>query len=720
MLMAQNVTINIVPTTTKSLDSISLLDRSKYFTICDNGVGFEQRLQNQSLLSKYLIDYDIKFGRRLSLVKTLTAYYKNVVPDASRPGFANISYLRQNARPPEQYNPPSSWMSAIFPDNLGTLCHDDHNSYPAFMPKEVYPGTTDSLPVNKIAAAELAVNLLKYNFTNWSRPISFEPINEPTWQLLDSTKMLSNLADFHLKMWEKAKTENLNTLIGGPCSSVSYYYYRKYQYWKSFAKFIDETQGQLDFYSFHVYDFLRWDNIANKVVGQIGSGLPLEGVLDLLSNYGKVIYNKNFKFLSTEHGGYFAYEDQKKQMSSYYLGNGNGFDYDMKVKSLFDYCMVSSAIANTMVFMNHPGMVIKAVPFILAESFDWNPKYYSSMLVAKNYTDKTNWYESSLVHFYKFFQGVQGRYVYSSLGSPDVQKHVFVDNNKLIIVLNNLSDSTINVNLNYPTADIDSTIIRSFSRNSDATPSFEQNKSLTSITNTTLKGREAKVLLVHYRDNINETKRVNESYYYSSLFAKQFSSSQNFTVNVPTPVNIEYAYLRIGIGRDRGTDRRIQVNFNGTDLEVPLEKCADRLEYTDGYGSTKIIPVDKELIKSSNSIQVSFSDGKGGGVGSVTLCVATTQNPALDTKTVLQPKPAISFFSDKVSGKIRISYSHENPALTKLTLFNTSGKLLRTLCNDYLLPAEYTYELDADNLSDEVYILQLIQNNDSFSYKFSL
>ena len=494
--------------------------------------------------------------------------------------------------------------------------------------------------------------------------------------------------------------------------------------WKDFAKFIDMTGGKLDFYSFHVYDFHDWDTIANRENGNITSGLPLEGILDLLSNYGKTKYNKNFKFLTTEHGGFFIDDVNTAKMSKYYLGNGSGFNYDMKVRSIIDFSMVSSAISNTMVFMNHPKTVIKTIPFILLQSYQWDSKFFASMLVANDFNDPNNWFETKLVSYYQFFKGVQGRYVHSSIVSPDIQKHVFVDNNKLIVVLNNLSDSIYNLNLNYPSSGIDSTITRSFTRNADATASFVQSK-IQSASTINLKGREAKVIFIYYKNPINESKFVNESYYYSSLFAQQFSNSKDFTINVPTALTtqVEYAYLRIGVGRGLGTDRLIKVNFNGTNLVVPLEKCAPRLENISRsvYGSTKIIPVDKALIKSSNTVKVTFPDGKVGGTGSVTLCVANTPPNNINTVNLNSKAPfEINVSIDKSSRTIRTSFMLENEGPTSLKLYNSLGGEVKTICNDYLTSNFYTFNVDASRFSTGVYFLKFNQKDRSKSIKLML
>ena len=53
---------------------------------------------------------------------------------------------------------------------------------------------------------------------------------------------------------EKVHESIPGVLVGGPCFSVAYFYRDDYKIWNSFKTFVDKTNGELDFYSFHAYD----------------------------------------------------------------------------------------------------------------------------------------------------------------------------------------------------------------------------------------------------------------------------------------------------------------------------------------------------------------------------------------------------------------------------------------------------------------------------------
>jgi hypothetical protein len=713
---AQTVSLTVQPEITKSIMGHTVFDRGKYINVCHNGSSFESSINNTTISNHYINDLEMSFGRSLTLVQYATKYTKNIIQDAVRPGYANLTYLQANAKPTNG-NIPSVTFCKRFPTSCGTLMHDNHNTYPAFMPKDVYPGSTDSLPVNKVAAGEIVANLLKYNFTDWSRPLSFEPINEPTYQLLyKSYNMLPKLADLHLQIQAKVKELDTPVMVGGPCASTVWYYNNNYENFSQFSDFVDATAGKLDFYSFHVYDFYRWDSISHTLGGRITTGLPLEGIMDMVSAYGWSKYNKELIYLNTEHGGTMNLTDQKAAMRKWFLGTSTGFVADMKAKSQTDFLMVNSCIANTFVFMNRPHQVFKVVPFILIESFSWDPKYHASILVANNYTDKTNWYESAQVLFYKYFKDVRGRRVLSSCVSPDIQQQSFVDNNKVIVLLNNLSDSTISMNFNYPTLNLDSIMVRRLGRNSNFTPYFTETK-VDDTRNLQLSGKESVALFLYYRDAVAESAQVDEKLYFATEMKQQFTTESTFHVSVPTIDNTEYAYLRIGVGRGVGTDRNMSVWFNGVQQIVPMEKAAAKLEDGSGYASTKLVQINKSLLQTSNTVKVAFNDSKSGGVGAVTLCVGLRTNASGLNTVENEPAELHPISPNPMNENARISFTLINPAKISLKIYNLQGQEVETVASGNFAAGKYEYNFSKEGLVQGVYVCRLMAGVNVYSQK---
>ena len=121
---------------------------------------------------------------------------------------------------------------------------------------------------------------LQLRFTDFDRPAFYELVNEPHWSFLKEPAF----QQLHVQAMAAVKCTTPSVQVGGPCHSMSQFYRKQYQSFAGFTAFIDGTGAALDFYSFHAYDFLKAKG-GDFNGGLITSGLPLEGVLDLVPSY---------------------------------------------------------------------------------------------------------------------------------------------------------------------------------------------------------------------------------------------------------------------------------------------------------------------------------------------------------------------------------------------------------------------------------------------------
>jgi hypothetical protein len=119
--------------------------------------------------------------------------------------------------------------------------------------------------------------------------------------------------------------------------AIPYFYKKNYTHLSAFTNFIDNTNAQMDFYSFHTYDFLQWDAAQKDFRGRVSSGLPLEGVLDAISNYTVNHYGKEVDLVLSEHGGYLfrdAGNVISDELAGLLIGPGNSFEWETKKRSV--------------------------------------------------------------------------------------------------------------------------------------------------------------------------------------------------------------------------------------------------------------------------------------------------------------------------------------------------------------------------------------------------
>jgi hypothetical protein len=612
--------VRVEPETTRAVQGVSTVERKRYFTVSDSGSRFDQRVdpERYDLLIR---DLNVSFGRNLGAIRW---WGRQVEEDPDRPGFANLSVLKK-------HNPavPSARFLDDCGPNLDVVYHGNHNEYPAFMGRYVtatseYEGEQEHLPENLEAAAELAAAVLRHVYTDFDRPVWFEPLNEPHWSFWSDP----HLAAWHLKMKEVLQQEFPAIKVGGPCLSVAYFYRDNYRLWKGMKDFMALTEGQMDFYSFHAYDFFNWKD--GDFRGRVQSGLPLEGVLDLVQNHSVNTLGREVDLVLSEHGGYvlgkrglYDGEEEAAEIAATYFP-GDTFEHEMKKRSIVNVLMLQAVVANTLTFMDHPHVVQKAVPFLIPETWAWDPKYYAQLFVPYEYTDQTRPVSTHLLNFYRFFRDLDGRRVKAQCDDPDLQVQAFVSGNRLFLVINNLSPEPEAVLLQG--GDTEKVQIRRLGRNPDFTGRYTE-ETVATPESLTLAGLEAVLLIADFEHPIEENSSINEIVCYGDKVAVSLRDAE-FKINVPVDKEIDYAMLRIGLTRKAGLRRDPVVTMNGKILEVPMENCAGRLEEKE-YATTKLIPLNPADIKAENRVRVSFPDGDEGAVGTAVIRVAVTMDKEL-------------------------------------------------------------------------------------------
>ena len=550
--------------------------------------------------------------------------------DTQRPGFADLGRLRKMLA--ARRHEPSPVLLRDFPAGLDVAAHGQHNAYPGFMGTHLSSWLAthgsdgkhemEHLPNNIEAAAELAATVLRHGYHDFDRPRYFEPLNEPHWSYLNEPE---HLADWHLAARRRVHAETPDVLVGGPCLSIAYFYSRGYRSFRSLTDFVDATDGQMDFYSFHVYDFHEIEE--DRFSGAILSGLPLEGVLDLVQNYTSIKLGREVPVVVSEAGGYVTGISGAGEEREIIEGMarerfpGSGFEWQMKARSIHEYLQVSSTIGHTLVFMDHPHTLKKSVPFILLETSAWDPEYYAALHVPKDFDPGAQeWIPSTLHDFYRLFRDLRGRRVVAHSPDPDILVRAFVDGSRLQVIAHNLAEKP--EVLSIGAADPDSIAVRRYGRRGDLTP-FLAEELAASLGGLELGPRETIVVNANYDAVIESRRTVEETACYGDAVTVPVDGSAAIRISVPRGESVQYACLRIGCNRPSGSGSGMQVRFNGHELKVAVEDSAPRYDHRKhGYSTTKLIPIDPAFLKDDNVVVISFPDGGSGTIGSAVLRIA--------------------------------------------------------------------------------------------------
>lgn len=618
------VSVVIDPACTRRIEGTSDLNRSTYFNLFTN-------IDKPDCKTPEIYDWLVKENRIVwgSIQGVMTAETNGYqyTEDPNRPGFVEQESLKKRLSA-RIYKPTEDYRQDMG-NRIELVSHDRTNRHPSFMgqylskaAKEDKKHQAHSLPTNLEAAAELYALSLLHSFSDFNRPEWLELLNEPHWSYWSDPY----LAKYHTVTRDAVHRMVPEVRVGGPCLPVAYYYGRQYDDFRGLRDFIDNTRCGLDFYSFHVYDFLgaKDGDILSETEnsdifpGRITSGLPLESVLDLIQNHTVNRYGKKVDIVISETGGYGANKrieaEAKKRIP------GEGFEWEMKKRSIDDFNMVSSLIGHTLTYMDHPETVKKSVPFILLHAMAWNPTYYATLYVPRNFEDKNDWVATRKIHFYQMFRDLQGRRVAASCPDPDVQTRAFVDGNTVFVVMNNLSNHPKNIRLEMPTPD--RMKVRRFGRNKDLTPYLTEEVK-TPANSLALNPREAVLLRAEFVKTVVQERILNEISCYGDKVATKVKDKVEITVKVPHLDKVDHAWLRVGISRPQEGSPEVDIILNGKPLVVPLEQCTDRLtEKGKDYASCKLVRLNPAALQDVNTIHVSFPDGKPGAVGAAVIRAA--------------------------------------------------------------------------------------------------
>lgn len=640
----ETVEVRVYPTIERRIGGISELDREVYFAMCDHGSGFGRRVGSKER-GEYLLDeLGATFGRNLAPIKGVAGSPDQTPEDPQRPGHADLDALGE--RLSKRSRDPLPWFERRVRGRLQVAAHGLSREYPVYMGEHTTPQAERDnhkhkhvLPGDPVAAAEYAAVALEAGYSDFDRPAFFEPINEPHWSFVSSEQ----LAAWHTETRRAVQERGLDVKVGGPCLSVAYFYRRGFTAFDGLKEFMANTNGELDFYSFHAYDYLKWD--GSSLVGRVTSGLPLEGVLDLVQAHAVHEYGKEVDLVISEHGGYIS--GKKGQLNADEVGKlltaesgkaYEGFERTLYERSVSSHVLVSAAIANTLAFMDHPHVLKKATPFILIESMGWDPHYYSTMYVAHEFTDRGRWVETRNTDFYKFFRDLKGRRVYVRGGDPDLQVRAFVDGDRLRVVVNNVSNESHPLRITLPAGEGYS--VRRYGRNDDYTPSLSES-TVDSLATIEVAPREALLVTAKYAEPIPTRRVVDETPRYGNRIAQQPAEGKpaRFVVKTPDDSDVAYATLRFGVTRPTGADPNVVVRINGKRLTVPVEDAVGRLD--DGeqeYASTKVVSFDPDWLRPTNRVEVGFPDDDGGAIGAVVIRVGAKQPPNERPQVATRPR----------------------------------------------------------------------------------
>ncbi|WP_152285921.1 carbohydrate-binding protein [Flavicella marina] len=494
-----------------------------------------------------------------------------------------------------------------------------------------HPKSVIRYDLDKVAAANWAVEYWKDFVNDAGRPEFFEPMNEPfvhsddaefAAQQPDGNLMRIRMAEWFSEIGKKMHQapELANMKIIGYASAWPSMELWDFGHWNNRMKmFIDKAGANMDAFSVHLYDGIN-------VTGQdnFRSGSNSEAILDLIEAYSYIKLGTVKDHAITEYGG----------IASGYGSTYSDTESAQTVKS-FNNILFNLLEREDKMAISIPFATDKSTWHLTAAN-NYQP-YGAVLLRPTNLGGATpsGWTYTPKIYFYDLWKEFKGKRVAVNSDNPDIQAQAFVDGKKMYVALNNLDTSNKTIQLNFDDAfsGFQNVRVKKLKVYDSQNPVFTNTLETSAPSSMTLIGGETVTLEYTFSNNIAFDNAIRSKKYYTSKYLQAITNGNqmDFSFN-GVETGTGKATLRMSIGRKHEMSKSPVVKVNGTVVAVPNNwKGYDQSTRSDFFGTIEI-PVPMNLIQANNTVSVTFSDN-GGHVSSLILQVEKYDTAVITDQT---------------------------------------------------------------------------------------
>ena len=592
----EHIEVDIHLNVMHTVGGVSAFDRSKFMNL--HASQTEPEWEGPEQLEYILNELDVYLGRD---VGSPILYLSQVPEDPARPGYPDLGFMQEHGEATrQQYDAKTSLHPFEAHSDLILSTH----VHP-FFPDGSRTGQGWAF-ADSAATAEFIAHFIRDYYGDSGgvhgepRPQYYEIMNEPVYELVvneQSAFTTADIFDYHNVVAERVRALNPDLKIGGFTAAYTNFETNDFQEWETHWKlFMDMTGDNMDFFSFHLYDFPFEGNQWLK------TGSNVEAVFDMLEQYSMLKFGVVKPMYISEYGAF------------------DGAFYDEPWSELRDWKCLKSYNAMLMNFMERPDNIIKTIPFIVVKGI-WGAGDYAYPWTLMR-EENGEWVYTEMLKLYQLWAGVQGTRVDSYPSDPDIQVDAFADGAKVYVVLNNLNFEPAVLKLNlFGAADnpVQHVSVRHLHLvdNSVALDVIDHAEDIAEVQI----DREATIILEYtFAGPVEIDQRSDEVKYYADDYLQPIVANQETIFHLDDVALGDHgeAVLRLGIGRAHGSSLRPTVAFNGTLVTVPDDfRGYDQRPRPQFFGVIEI-PVPYELLQADNTVSVTFDDD-GGHISSVTM-----------------------------------------------------------------------------------------------------
>ncbi|MEM6884988.1 MAG: family 16 glycoside hydrolase [Verrucomicrobiota bacterium] len=588
VMPASTVTVSLELTTKRSLAGQAELSREKYFNMhTHSGYGVLSR-DDLSLMRDEL---GVRFGRAFNG----PFWY-----------FKGEDSLQTPFPAEEQAKSLSRALTDLYETQLIYEFRDRR------MVITDHPYDTFHMDLDLEAAADWTVSYFKHFYNDSTRPIFYEPMNEPFVHAKDYGKDLDavkkKMAGLYREIGKAFDEAELDVNVVGYASAWPSMELHDFQHWRSNMQMFMDTAGEyMDGIAVHLYD-------GTNVTGQDNrrSGSNSEAILDMIETYSYIKWGEIKPHAITEYG------DIPKGYPEHYTDEKSSQEHRAYNHILFS-------------LLEREDRLLTSIPFITSKS----PWFYSKENDFQPYladlwrpdpdkivNDKVQGYLfTKKIYFYQLWQGVQGARTVVETDNPDIQVRTFVDGATAYICLNNYDDFPHEVKLEG-LSDA-GTFQRGSIRRLDVPvreAAIYTDETLSQPVNTlVMQPFETIVLTYDFTAPVKFQREVTTRSHYAKTYLQPIQANQTITFQIDgVPASAERAHLRLGLARKPDQTKQPVLKVNGQVVEVPDNWPGyDQANRSDFFGAIPV-PLDPAVLQAENTIEIEFPDD-GGRVSTVVL-----------------------------------------------------------------------------------------------------
>ena len=649
-VLAQEDTVDINLNVKHAVGGVSEFDRSKFIIIHEDLIGndWDSREQQRSLLE----DYDVYFGRNNG---GIVWEWNNTREDPGKEGWPDLNHLQARAN------------DAITGYAANTFVHQFEDRYANMMiggqefmfPHDqatnmglVYGGFEETA---EFYAQYLARFFGTGGVTGIPKPKMLEVINEPFVKANQLGTTNAEISRYHNVVAKRVKELNPGILVGGYTAAFPQFEAANFNHWRGNWKlFIDIAGENMDFFSFHIYDFLMEPGDISNEAQRKGSNM--EAIMDMINHYSYLKLGEVRPWSISEYG--------------WFCRDCDG-GYDRKE----DWYQLRSYNTMMLQFMERQDQVLNAIPFMLLKAswahppgMQYNP--YGPRLLREigelpGEPAHGGWTYTDLLMYFQFWAEVRGTRIDTKPNDVDMLSDAYADGKNLYLILSNLNHEPKEVNLKFfdtgsnPVSGI--TVKHLYGVNDVA--QFDTTEFAGPISKITIGDQATMILKYTFENDILVNEENTEATYYADKYFQEIQAGQASTFTFSNVLKGDFgeAVLRLGLGRDHDKSLAPSLMVNGSAVEMPTGWRGYDQKNRDRFFGVIEIPIPYQLIGDNNEVTVTFNDA-GGHISSMVLQVFNF------TKELQRSVP---------SHKKNVVLSIENPQGHQLRLFpNPTGETL--------------------------------------------